>query len=348
MAVEQAFLVHPTHVLRRAVPGFALAAAVAAAAFLANRALQPFLPIPAMVLALAIGIVFFPVAARAAFRPGLVFSGKVLLRWAVACLGVRVALGDIASLGPAVAALVIGAMAVTVVSGFALARLFGQSPGYGALAGAATAVCGASATLATATVVPHYPGKEADIAFVVIAVNTLSTGAMVIYPLLCVQLGFDAQLTGVMLGGTIHDVAQVVGAGYAVSEPAGNVAVIVKLFRVFLLLPVVLAVGWYFTRLGTAHRHARVPLPVFALVFLALCLVNSIAPFFPDAAPLYQPAKTALGLFSTWGLLIAIAALGLDTSPAAIAALGWRHVATVSGTTAVILAVVVIGLLATR
>jgi uncharacterized membrane protein YadS len=149
-----------------------------------------------------------------------------------------------------------------------------------------------------------------------------------------------------MLGGTIHDVAQVVGAGYAVSEPAGNVAVVVKLFRVFLLLPVVLAIGWYFTRLGTAQRYARIPVPVFALVFLALCLLNSIAPYFPAAAPLYGSAKAMLGIFSTGGLLIAIAALGLETSPAAVATLGWRHVATVSGATVVVLAIVVAGLLA--
>jgi uncharacterized integral membrane protein (TIGR00698 family) len=345
MAVQQAFSVSPAHALWRAAPGVALAAAVAVAAFGLNWVIARWVPIPAMVLALLIGIAFYPVAAKPACRPGLVFCGKILLRWAVACLGVRVALADIASLGAAVAALVIAAMAATILAGFWLARAFGQPPGYGALAGAATAVCGASATLATATVVPHYQGKEADVAFVVVAVNAMATVAMLLYPLICVRLGFDPQLTGVMLGGTIHDVAQVVGAGYAVSEPVGNVAVIVKLFRVFLLLPVVLTIGWYFTRLGTAQRHARVPVPVFALVFLVLCLVNSAAPFVPGAAPLYAPAKWALGIFSTWGLLLAIAALGLDTSPAAIARLGWRHVATVSGTTVVILVLITAGLL---
>jgi uncharacterized integral membrane protein (TIGR00698 family) len=344
MAVEQT-LAQPAHALRRAAPGFALAAAVAIAAYTLNRAIEAWVPIPAMVLALLIGIALFPVAARPVCRPGLVFCGKVLLRWAVACLGLRVALADIASLGTAVAVLVIFSMTTTIAAGFALARLLGQPPGYGALAGAATAVCGASATLATATVVPHYHGKEADVAFVVVAVNSLATGAMLLYPLICRQLAFDPQLTGVMLGGTIHDVAQVVGAGYAVSEPVGNVAVIVKLFRVFLLLPVVLAIGWYFMRSGTAQRHARVPVPVFALVFLLLCLVNSFAPYVPAAAPLYAPAKAALGVFSTWGLLIAIAALGLDTSPAAVAKLGWRHVATVSGTTVVILIFVTVGLM---
>ncbi len=299
-----------------------------------------------MVLALIIGIALNPLAARPLFAPGLTFCVKKLLRWAVALLGLRIALGEIIALGLPVALLVILSMAATVVAGFLLARLFRQTAGYGALAGAGTAVCGASATLATSIVVPNYSGKEADTAFVVIAVNALSTVAMVLYPPFCAWLGFDATLTGVMLGATIHDVAQVVGAGYAVSEPVGNTAVIVKLFRVFLLLPVVLAIGWWFMRVSGDAIHARVPTPVFALVFLALCLLNSAMPYAPTLLPFYAPVKDALVLASTWGLLIAIAALGLATSLAAITALGWRHVATVTGTTLVILVIVTAGLLA--
>ena len=103
-----------------------------------------------------------------------------------------------------------------------------------------------SAALATASVLPRYKEREADTAFVAIAVNILATIAMVAYPAVCDLLGFDQCTTGIFLGAAIHDVAQVVGAGYAVSDAAGNVATIVKLFRVFLLLPVVLGVGWWF------------------------------------------------------------------------------------------------------
>ena len=186
---------------------------------------------------------------------------KVILRWAVALLGLRVALGEIAALGWSTAALVVAGMAITVIAGFLLARIFGQSAAYGALAGAGTAVCGASATLATSIVLPDYQGKEADVAFTVVAVNALATVAMVLYPIICVWLGFDAQRTGVMLGATIHDVAQVVGAGYAVSETTGNTAVIVKLFRVFLLFPVVLVIGWSFARHAVATGRRQDPGP---------------------------------------------------------------------------------------
>src|ERR1044071_8266138 len=198
----------------------------------------------------------------------------------------------------------------------------------------------AAATLATSPVLPNYPGKEADIAFVVVSTNTLATLAMVLYPPLCALLGFDAQTTGIMLGATIHDVAQVAGAGYAVSDEVGNAAVIVKLFRVLLLLPVVLGIGWYLAHMGIKHGRAHVPVPVFALAFLALCLLNSTLAVAPAVAPLYPSVKTVLVEASSWGLLIARGALGLGTSASALSALGIRHIITVVGATVVIAVIV--------
>ena len=326
-------------------PGVALSAIVAAIGYFAAPYVAHIVPIPNMVIALALGIALNPLAARPAMQPGMAFCVRTVLRWAVALLGLRVGLADITALGPATAALIVVSMAATLASGFVFARWSGQAPGFGALVGAGTAVCGASATLAVSTVVPNYPGKQLDIAFVVVAVNALATLAMVVYPPLCILLGFDPQTTGVMLGATIHDVAQVVGAGYAVSMTVGNTAVIVKLFRVFLLLPVVLGVGWHFTRMGMKHGEARVPVPVFGIVFLVLCALNSAVPLMPALAPTYMPIKSVLVEASTWGMLLAIGALGLATSIKTIIGLGWRHITTVLGTTVVILVIVTGGLL---
>jgi len=330
------------------MPGIALSAVVAIIGYVAAPYVARIVPIPNMVIALVVGIALNPLAARASVQPGMTFCVKTALRWAVALLGLRVGLGEIAALGAETAILIVIAMIATTISGFIFARWSGQPPGFGALVGVGTAVCGASATLATSTVVPEYKGKQADIAFVVVAVNALATLAMLIYPPLCILLGFDAQTTGVMLGGTIHDVAQVVGAGYAVSGDVGNTAVIVKLFRVFLLLPVVLSVGWYFTRQGLRHGEARVPVPVFAIVFLLLCILNSVVPLMPSLVPTYAPVKSVLVEVSTWGLLLAIGALGLGTSVKTIIDLGWRHITTVLGATAVIFIVVTGGLLLIR
>ena len=330
------------------LPGVLLSSLVAVMAVAAAPLVAMVAPIPAMVIALLIGIALNRVAERPLFQPGIVFCLKNILRWAVALLGLRIALGEIAALGAVVAVVVVVAMVATIAAGFAFARLFAQNPAYGALAGAGTAICGASATLATSIVLPAYKDKAADVAFVVVAVNALSTVAMVLYPLVCRSIGFDEQITGVMFGATIHDVAQVVGAGYAVSEPAGNTAVIVKLFRVLLLFPVVVIIGWAFARRAVAADVAKIPIPMFALAFVALCVLNSIVAGFPAVVPAFTQIKAPLIEASTWGLLIAIGALGLGTSLTAIASLGWRHVATVIGTTVVILVVVTAGLMLPR
>ncbi len=330
--------------------GIALSTIVAIASVVAEPLLKAAaggrVGIPAIVIALVIGMLLHPVANSARFEPGMTFCVKKLLRWAIALLGLRIALGDIIALGATTALLVMVSMALTVASGFVLARWLGRETGMGALAGVATAVCGASAALATATVVPDYKGKAADVAFTVIAMNALSTLAMLAYPLICTWLELSPAQTGIMLGATIHDVAQVVGAGQSVSDEAANAAVIVKLFRVFLLLPAVLIVGWWLVRDGASAGAAKVPVPVFAIVFLILCLANSALAPQPALADVYMPLRAALLEASRWGLLIAIAALGLGTSMAAMARLGWRHLVLVTGTSLVILASVTGGLLA--
>ena len=260
--------------------------------------------ITAPVIALLIGMTLHGFAARPVFAAGTTFAIKKLLRWAIALFGLKIAAADILGLGLGTALMVIVTMGITLVSGVLFARVVGRGDAYGALAGGATAVCGASAALATASVLPEYKGREADTAFVAITVNLLATFAMVAYPPLCVLLGFDDRMTGVFLGATIHDVAQVVGAGYAVSDTAGNVATIVKLFRVFMLLPVVLGVGWWFAGQGGDSHKAKVPVPIFAIMFLVFVGINSLG-------VLPSLARSGLIEFSRWGLLIAIAALGL-------------------------------------
>jgi len=331
--------------LAHLVPGIVLSAAVAVVAVLLSPHMPSALPLPAMVVALLIGMALHPVTKGQFYKPGMTFSVKILLRWAVALLGVRVALGDIVALGPATAGLIMLSMLATLVGTVMLARLFKLSDTYGVLAGVATAVCGASATLATSTVVPDYKNKDADIAFVVVGVNLLATAGMLLYPPLCQWLGFDDRATGVMLGGTIHDVAQVVGAGYAVSDGVGNSAVIVKLFRVFLLLPMVLAIGWHFTRAGARHGAAKVPVPMFAIAFLLLLILNSVLTPMTGLAPVYAPVKWLMTWLSTAGLLLAIAALGLGTHFGTLLSMGWRHIATLVTSGVMILVMVTIGLL---
>ncbi|HXJ02676.1 MAG TPA: putative sulfate exporter family transporter [Micropepsaceae bacterium] len=323
------------------VPGVVLAGVVAIASTGGAALLARVLPITAMVVALFIGIALNPVASRPVFKTGIGFCVRTVLRCGVALLGLRIAISDITSLGMETVVIVVVSMLITIASGFVFARAFGQKPGYGALIGIGTAICGASAALATSMVVPDYHGKQADVVFSVVALNSFATVAMVLYPPLCMWLGFDHQTTGIMLGATVHDVAQVVGAAYPVSETAGNTAVVVKLFRVFLLFPIVLATGWWFNRGAALGEGVKVPVPIFALVFIVLVVVNSFILNVAALAPSYVAVKPLFVDISNWALLVAIAALGLSTSVSVIASLGWRHLATVSASTLVILVLVV-------
>ena len=326
-----------------ALPGLALSLFVAMSAYWSSpwtaaatkAALGHEVRIMPTVLALIMGAALHPLTVNLPVRPGLTFAVKRFLRWAIALYGLNVTIVDILSLGWSTPLMVISAMTVTIVSTMAFARLIGSGELFGALAGCACAVCGASAALATSTVLPNYEGKEADTAFVAITVNLLATVAMIAYPTVCSVAGFDNHVTGILLGATIHDVAQVVGAGQAVSEDARNIAVIVKLFRVFMLLPVVLSIGYYFAMRGTAANRAKVPVPVFAIMFLVFVLLNSWA-------PLPGVMKASLLFASNWGLLVAIAALGLGTAPAAILRVGWRHLLVIV-TSTLIIAVVPLG-----
>ena len=98
---------------------------------------------------------------------------------------------------------------------------------------------------------------------------------MILYPLIAGWLGMDDEATGIFLGGTIHDVAQVVGAGYSVSDETGDVATVIKLLRVALLIPVVLIIAFAFRGQGEA-KESSLPIPVFALFFVGFMALNNL------------------------------------------------------------------------
>lgn len=323
--------------LREIAPGLALSAVLAFVSVQieplgARATLALFgkpVTITAPVLALLIGIALHPLAMRPQFAAGMTFAVKKLLRWAIALFGLKIGLTDILGLGLSTVLMVVVTMTLTLAAGILFARVFGRGDLFGAIAGAACAVCGASAALATASVLPPGRDRDTDTAFVVIAVNLLATFGMVAYPIICAAMGFDDYETGVFLGASIHDVAQVVGAGYSISDAAGNVATVVKLFRVFLLLPVVFGIGWWFAKAGADAHKAKVPVPVFAIMFVVFAIINTLD-ILPDGV------KPVLIEASRWGLLIAISALGLTTSIESILRVGPRHLLVVLATSAVV------------
>ena len=303
----------------RWLPGLIAALVIAAAAhFLADHYGAPVL-LFALLLGLAMN--FLSEAPRCA--PGLDIASRTLLRIGVALLGCRITLDQIVQLGWQPVALVVSAVILTILVSVALARLMGFNGLFGLLSGGATSICGASAALALSAALPGHPLKARATAFTVIGVSTLSTLAMILYPAVARLAGLDDAEAGTFIGATIHDVAQVIGAGYAISPEAGDRATIVKLLRVAMLLPVILSVGLLArTRYGTGPDGdgARPPLlPWFMLGFLAIAAINSLGLLPAPAAAIGQEA-------SRWALVTAIAAVGVKTRLSELAAVGLKPV----------------------
>jgi len=300
--------------LRTQFPGLLAAATVGlAASFLSDHYGGP-----TMLYALLLGMAFHFLSQEGRCVEGIATASRTVLRIGVALLGMRITLGQIAELGIETPLLMVATVAFTTLVGIVAARLMGLDRAFGVLTGGAVAVCGASAALAIAAVLPRTEQSERDTIFTVIGVTTLSTVAMILYPMIVSGFGLGPNSAGIFLGGTIHDVAQVVGAGYSLSTQTGDTATFVKLLRVAMLLPIVMVVSLAF---GVRSEQGKKPplLPLFLVAFAVLVGINSTG---------WVPALVTTGLndLSRWCLVTAIAALGMKTSLKAMTQLGPKPV----------------------
>jgi len=289
---------------------------------------------PVMLFALLIGMAFHFLHEEGRCVAGIEFASRTVLRTGVALLGMRITFDQIASLGLVPVAMVAVGVATTILVGLVLAGRLGLGRTFGVLSGGAVAICGVAAALAIASVLPRNAQSERDTILTVVAVTTLSTIAMIVYPILVGAIGFDHRHAGVFLGGTIHDVAQVVGAGYMISPETGDVATYVKMLRVATLLPVVLTIALVVARRAGEGAKRKTPmLPMFLLAFAGLVALNSTGVVPMEIA-------TAVNDVSRWCLVTAIAALGMKTSFKDLVAVGWRPVGLMVAETAWIALVV--------
>lgn len=318
---------------RTTVPGLGLALVVATAATF----LSEHYSAPVMLYALLLGMAFNFLTESENTRAGIEFASKSLLRIGVALLGMRIGWGQVTALGWEPVAMVVALVIVTIGISIILAKMMGFNPLFGFLSGGATAICGASAAMALSAALPPHDKKEQATLFTVIGVSAFSTIAMIAYPLIAQVTGLSKHAAGIFIGATIHDVAQVVGAGYAISPEAGDTATIVKLLRVAMLLPVIIVAG-QITRNQSKSGTVRPPLlPWFVVAFMVLVLANSliaIPPFITDAA----------NDLSRWCLVTSIAAIGMKTRLGEIVKVGIRPVILMFAETA-FLAGLVLGLL---
>lgn len=318
-------LAPPAQRLAGAVPGLMVCAVIALAAGYAGITSAT----PPMLWALMLGTALHYLSEEVRTAPGVALAASTVLRLGVGLLGARITAAQIAELGFTSALIVLAAVGTTLVFGLAAARRLGLSARVGVLAGGATAICGASAALAIAAVLPRDKTLERDTLVVVVLAALLSTVAMLVYPLLARAVGLSPAAAGLFLGGSIHDVAQVVVAGYALGPDTGAAAAVVKLLRVALLAGVValVAISFRNTSAPTAAGGPRVAvLPGFLALFLLLALLQS-------SFGMPEPLTRVLADVSQACLMMGVAALGMKTSFAALAAAGWRQAALMLATT---------------
>ena len=314
--------------LRAYLPGLAMAGVASlAAAYLAEHYGAPI-----MLMGLLIGLAFNFVNSDARLHAGLGFASKSLLRWGIVLVGLQVTFGQIAGLGPAAFAAIAATVALVTLSGVAASRWIGRGAAFGALAGGAVAICGASAALALAAVLGERRASQAQLTLVLVAVSGASAAAMSLYPALAHGLALTDRQAGFLMGASIHDVAQALGAGYSYSPEAGATATVVKLTRVALLAPALAVVALAFPA-DRGQARGPVGVPLFVLGFLGVCALNSLVAV---PAEVTDGARRIAGAL----LLLAVTATGIRSPMRLLLEQGWR------ASTPVIVATVVSFLLA--
>lgn len=311
--------------LRAHFPGLTLAfVAALAASWMAEH-----YGAPRMLMGLLVGLALNFANGDKRLHPGLGFSATTLLRWGIVLAGLQVTLDQIAGLGWESFVWLAAMIAAVIATGAGLARLLRLSTPFGILAGGAVAICGASAALALASLLGEKRVSQAQLTLVLVTIAAASAAAMTLYPAIAYLVGLSDQQAGWFLGSAIHDVAQAMGAGYSVSEASGQTATIVKLTRVAMLAPALLAIALLFP-VEAGSSRPRLHLPWFVGGFFAIVALQSVITL-PDMV--VKGGQSAAQFL----LLLAVTATGIRSPLAMLLNQGWRGAVPVVGATLVAL-----------
>lgn len=298
------------------LPGISLASLLGALAlWISGSAWASAWHLSALTVAIVAGLVLGNGASShlpASLAPGLAIAQRQLLRAGVVLYGLRLSFQDVAAVG--VAGLLVDAVVVVSTLGLGVwagRRWFGLDRDTALLTAAGSAICGAAAVLAVERVIRPEAGKVAIAVATVVLFGTLN---IFLYPQLYPYLGLDPAAFGLYTGATVHEVAQVVAVASAIGPDTADAAVVVKLTRVLMLVPVLLALGWREARHG---GESAMVVPWFALAFLGVVALNSVVAIPPAV-------RSALLALDTFLLATAMAALGVETRLSRLRALGPR------------------------
>ncbi|MBZ9811713.1 MULTISPECIES: YeiH family protein [unclassified Mesorhizobium] len=303
------------------VPGVILVAMITAVAFSA-RNVSGFALFSPMILAVVAGMIYSNVLGTPAHaKAGIAFSQKRLLRFAIVLLGFQLTLGQVVSIGAGGIGIVAATLGATFLFTLALGRLIGVDAKLAQLIAAGTSICGASAIVATNIVTD---ARDEDVTYAVASITLFGTVAMLGFPLLEPLLGLDQHAFGLWAGASIHEVAQVIGAGFQNGTQSGEIATVAKLTRVAMLAPMVIALGLMVRRgsrdPSSDQPGARPPMPWFVAAFVVIVALNSVVAIPPEL-------KSAMALTTTIMLTMGLAAMGLQADISQLRSRGLRPLA---------------------
>ena len=242
--------------------------------------------------------------------PGIQFCSKRVLRFGIILYGFRLTFQNVLDVG--LPAILIDAIVVTltICGGVLVGKLLKMDKDIALLASVGSGICGAAAVLGAESAIKAKPYKTAVAVSTVVIFGTL---AMFVYPVLYRNGVFDLNplQMGIYTGSTVHEVAHVVGAGNAMGPEVSNSAIIVKMIRVMMLVPVLLVISFFMMRAamksGEGSSRGKINMPWFAILFLVVIAFNSF-----DLLP--AGLVDFINTFDTFLLTMAMTALGAETS----------------------------------
>ena len=268
-----------------------------------------------MIVGIVLGMIYantLRAALPATFTPGIQFCSKRILRLGIILYGFRLTLQDVTEVG--IPAIIVDALMVTITicGGVMVGKWLKMDKEISLLTSVGAGICGAAAVLGAESALRVKPYKTAVAVSTVVIFGTIS---MFLYPVLYRNgvFSISPELMGIFTGASVHEVAHVVGAGNAMGENVGSVAIIVKMIRVMMLVPVLLVISWSVARAAKKGGQAegdgkgKVQMPWFALLFLVVIGFNSFN---------LLPASVVdfINTFDTFLLTMAMTALGAETS----------------------------------
>ena len=309
------------HTPLKLAPGIAVAASVALAAALLSRVLPSVVGVT--VVAILIGLAVGSVVRMPLARPGVRFAVTWLLRIGIVLLGAELSVAAVLDVGLSMIALVIGLVAGVLAIAWAGARALGIEPRLGLLLGVGTAICGNTAIIATA---PIIGAREREVGFAVATITLCGLVAVLAYPAIGHALGMTDADFGRWSGVAVNDTSQVVATSFAYSDPAGEVAIVVKLMRNTLMAPVLLGIGAWYAAGRAGERPGggglRQAVPWFVLGFIAMAALSSLGLL--DAGVGETSLREIASVSARSLILVALAALGLSTRIGELRQVGLR------------------------